>query len=51
MVNPKKLEPGFRLIGAGIPNMLPQGHEDTDVPTFRLLLRGFMVCFPPGIHK
>ena len=29
----RKLEHGFRMIRAGIPYALPQGHEDNDVPT------------------
>ena len=33
-----KLEHGFRRISARIPNTLPEGHEDNDVPTFWLLL-------------
>ena len=33
-VNPRKLEHGFRRIGASIPYTLPSGHEDIDVPTF-----------------
>ena len=37
-VNPRKLEHGFRRIGARIPYTLPSGHEDIDVPTFWLLL-------------
>ena len=36
-MNPRKLEHGFRMIGAGIPSALPEGYEDNDVPTFCLL--------------
>ena len=32
--NPGKLE----MISAGIPNTLPEGHEDNDVPTCWLLV-------------
>ena len=43
IVNPRKLEHGFRMIVAGIPFSL--GHEDNDVPTFSLLLcRGINNC-------
>ena len=38
-VNPRKLEHGFRMICARIPSTSPSGHEDNDVPTFRLLLQ------------
>ena len=38
IVNPRKLEHGFRMIIAGIPSTLPLGQEDNDVPTFWLLL-------------
>ena len=38
IVDPRKLEHGFRRISARIPYTLPQGHEDNDVPTFWLLL-------------
>ena len=38
-----KLELGFRMISAGITEIGPQGHEDTDVPTFWLLL--YYCCF------
>ena len=41
IVNPKNLEPGFRMIRAGIAYTLLYGHEDNDVPTFWLLLYGF----------
>ena len=34
-----KLEHGFRMISAGIPCALAQGHEDNDVPAFWLLLQ------------
>ena len=37
-VNPRKLEHGFRMIRARIPYTLPLGHQDSDVPTFGLLL-------------
>ena len=30
----RKLEHGFRMIRAGIPYTLPEGHEENDVPTF-----------------
>ena len=38
-MNPRKLEHGFRIIGAGIPYTLPEGHGANDVPTFWLLLK------------
>ena len=38
IVNPRKLEHGFRRIRAGIPYTLPSGQEENDVPTFWLLL-------------
>ena len=38
IVNPRKLEHGFRRISAMIPYTLPEGHEDTHVPIFRNLL-------------
>ena len=38
VANPRKLEHGFRRISARIPFILPEGHEDTHVPTFWLLL-------------
>ena len=34
IVNPRKLEHGFRRISAMIPYTLPEGHEDTHVPIF-----------------
>ena len=37
-VNPRKLEHRLRMILAGIPYTLLEGHEDNDVPTFWLLL-------------
>ena len=37
-MNPRKLECGFRVMSAGIPYTLPEGHEDNDVETFWLLL-------------
>ena len=40
IVNPRKLEHGFRRIRAGIPYTLPSGQEENDVPTFWLLLYG-----------
>ena len=40
IVNPRKLEHGFRMILAGIPYALHQVHEDNDVPTCWLLLYG-----------
>ena len=33
-VSPRKLEHSFRILGAGIPETLPCGHEDNDAPTF-----------------
>ena len=38
IVNPRKLEHGFRMISAGIPYTLPLGQEENDVPSFWLLL-------------
>ena len=38
IVNPRKLERGFRMIRARIPSSLPLGHEDNDAPTFCVLL-------------
>ena len=37
VLNPRKLERGFRMNSAGIPR-LPEGHEENDAPTFWLLL-------------
>ena len=37
-VNPRKLEHGKRMLGAGVPYFIPQGYEGNDVPTFWLLL-------------
>ena len=37
IVNPRKLEHGSGMIAAGIAYTLPEGHADTDVPSFRLL--------------
>ena len=34
IVNPRKLEHGFRMISAGIPYTFPQGQEEHDVPNF-----------------
>ena len=36
---PGKLEHRFRRISTGILTPLPSGHEDINVPTFRLLLQ------------
>ena len=38
IVNPRKLEHGFRMMSAGIPYTLPLGQEENDVPSFWLLL-------------
>ena len=37
--NPRKFEHGFGMFSARIPNTLPQGHDDIDVPTSELLLQ------------
>ena len=47
IVNPRKLEHGFRMISAGIPYTLPQGQEENDVPTFWLLLYTCVDCQRP----
>ena len=38
IVNPRKLEHGFKMTSAGIPYVLPEGHADIDVPTLWLFL-------------
>ena len=37
-MNFRKLEHGFRTISAGISYTLPEGHEDSDIQSFWLLL-------------
>ena len=38
----RNLEHGFRMISAGILYVFPQEREDSDVPTFWLLLQMYM---------
>ena len=37
-MSPGRLQRGFRMMSAGIPYTVPQGHQDNDVPTVCLLL-------------
>ena len=49
IVNPRKLEHGFRMISAGIPYTLPLGQEENDVPSFWLLL--YTGCFNDSTYE
>ena len=50
MVHPKKLEHGFGMIRAGIPYTSPSGYEDSDVPTFWLLLDEVFKTETPNLY-